>query len=138
MKEKNFSTFINASFFIFFAHILLNEQCHEIFDFSFSTWLNFPQASDYTIRAILNFFENSQRYLKLKVHHRCCRHQWQTEKIFNQKSFHYFCWTPLGSRVIIQINFSFKFILSCQQFDIVPNDTGGKFATGVVDTGGAP
>jgi hypothetical protein len=27
------------------------------------------------------------------------------EKIFNQKRFHYFFWTPLGSRVSIMINF---------------------------------
>jgi hypothetical protein len=25
--------------------------------------------------------------------------RWQMEKIFNQKSFNYFIWTPLGSRV---------------------------------------
>ncbi len=28
-------------------------------------------------------------------------------KIFNQKSFHYFVWTPLGSRVNIEININF-------------------------------
>ncbi len=39
------------------------------------------------------------------------------EKIFNQKSFHYFFWTPLGSRIIIQINYFFNFTLSCQLFD---------------------
>ncbi len=78
-------------------------------------------------------------------------------KIFNQKNFHYFFWTPLGSRVSILINFVFKFILSCQQFDNYSHclppvsttlaklvekfdagvvDTGGKFAGGVIDTGG--
>jgi hypothetical protein len=39
------------------------------------------------------------------------------EKIFNQKVFYDFFWTPLGSRVSIKLNFFFKFILSCQQFD---------------------
>jgi hypothetical protein len=39
------------------------------------------------------------------------------EKIFNQKNFQYFFWTPLGSRVDIKIHFFCKFILSCQQFD---------------------
>ncbi len=33
------------------------------------------------------------------------RHQWQMEKIFNQKNFNYFVWTPLGSRVNIYLNF---------------------------------
>ncbi len=42
------------------------------------------------------------------------------KKILNQKSFHYFFWTPLGSRVSIKIKFSFTFTLSCQQSDIVP------------------
>ncbi len=46
-------------------------------------------APDYTIKAISNFFENSWRYSQLKVHHQC-----QMEKIFNQKSFHYFFWAP--------------------------------------------
>ncbi len=34
----------------------LNGQCHEIFCFWFFSWISFPQASDYTIRAISNFF----------------------------------------------------------------------------------
>jgi hypothetical protein len=29
----------------------------------------FPQAPDYTIRAVSTFFENSRRYSQLKVHH---------------------------------------------------------------------
>jgi hypothetical protein len=37
----------------------------------------FPQALEYTIRAVSNFFENSRRYLQLKVDHRCQRHRWQ-------------------------------------------------------------
>ncbi len=100
MKEKKIFHIYQCMFFFIIAHILLKGQCHEIFDFRFST-CNFPEAYDYNIRAVLNFFENFQGYLKLNVHHWCRRHQWQTEKIFNQKSFHYFCRTPLGSRVII-------------------------------------
>jgi len=80
-------------------------------------------------------------------------------KIFNQESFYYFFWTPLGSTVELAYRyiFSFKFTLSCQQFDIFPNvcpkfaasvvetgvnlpqapvDIGGKFAAGVNDAGG--
>jgi hypothetical protein len=41
-----------------------------IFDFRFSTWISFPQAPDYTFRAVSNFFEISRRYSQLKVHHR--------------------------------------------------------------------
>jgi hypothetical protein len=44
------------------------------------------------------------------------------EKIFNQKNFNNFVWSPVGSRGNIYI-FAFKFKF-------------GKFASGVVDTGG--
>ena len=56
------------------------------------------------IRAVKNFFENSRRYSQLKVHHRWRWHQWQMEKICNQKSSNYFVWTPLGRKVNKQIN----------------------------------
>ncbi len=48
------------------------------------------------------------------------------EKIFNQKSFKYFVWTLLGSRVSMYVD---KFFSSSKQSDIVP------FAAGVIDTG---
>jgi hypothetical protein len=75
----------------FYIKNVFKGQFHEIFDFRFSTWISFPQAPDYNTRAVSNFFENSRRYSQLKVHHR------QIEKIFNQKNFHYFFLTPLGS-----------------------------------------
>jgi hypothetical protein len=59
------------------ALIMLKGQCHEIFDFRLSTWISFLQAPDYTIRAVSNFFANSQRYSQLKVHHRCRWRRWQ-------------------------------------------------------------
>ncbi len=55
----------------------LKGQCHEIFDFWFFSWISFPQAPKYTITAISNFFENSWRYSRLKVHHRCHWRRWQ-------------------------------------------------------------
>ncbi len=48
----------------------LQGQCHEIFCFWFFSWISFPQAPEYTIRAVSNFFENSRRYSQLKVDHR--------------------------------------------------------------------
>ena len=136
---------------------LLMRQCHEIFDFWFFSWISFPQASEYTFTAISNFFENSRRYSRLKVHHRCQRHRWQMEKIFNQKNFNNFIWSPLGSRGNIYINFCLQVHfqvsaawycshclppVSTTQGELVAKfaagvvDTGGKFAAGVVDTGG--
>ncbi len=99
------------------------------------------QVPEYPIRAISNFFANKLRFLQLKVHHRCCWHWWQMEKIFNQKSFNYFVWTSLVSRVNLWISFSFEFTLRCQ-YDIVPIlchqvvDINSKFATGIADTEG--
>jgi hypothetical protein len=66
------------------------------------------------------------------------------EKIFNQKNFNNFIWSPLGSRGNI-----YKFLPSSslsgvcsltlfQLFATEVIDTSGKFATGVVDTSGAP
>jgi hypothetical protein len=83
----------------------LKRQFHEIFDFWFFSWISFPQASEYTNTAISIFLENSRRYSQLKVHHRCQQHQWQMEKIFKQKNFNNFVWSPLGGRVNIYINF---------------------------------
>ena len=56
----------------------LKGQCHEIFCFWFFSWISFPQASDYTIRAVSSFFENLRRYSQLKVDHWYQRHQWKT------------------------------------------------------------
>ncbi len=58
------------------------------------SWISFPQASDYTIRAVSNVSKNSRRYSQLYVYHQC-----QMENIFNQNFF--FFWTHLGSRVSI-------------------------------------
>ncbi len=123
----------------------LQGQCHEIFDYWFFSWISFPQASEYTITAISNFFENSQRYSRLKVHHRCQRHRWQMAKIFKLKNFNNFVWAPLGSRVNIYINFClqvhFKVSAAWYFSHYLPpvSTTQGelvvKFAAGVVDTG---
>ncbi len=73
------------------APAFLKGHCYEVFCFWFFSIISFSQAPDYTNRAVSNFFE------KLKVHHWCRWHRWQMEKIFNQKIFHYFFWTPLPS-----------------------------------------
>jgi hypothetical protein len=51
------------------------------------------------------------------------------EKIFNQKNFINFVWSPLGSRGVCSL-ILFPLFATCV------NDTGGKFAAGVFDTGG--
>ncbi len=46
----------------------LKGQCHEIFCFWFFSWISFPQAPEYSIKTISNFFEKSQRYSPFKVY----------------------------------------------------------------------
>ncbi len=106
----------------------------------FFSWISLPQASEYTITAISNFFENSQRYSRLKVHH----HRWQMEKIFKQKNFNNFVWAPLGSWVNKYINFCLQVhskVSAAWYFShyLPPASLTpvAKFAAGVVDTGGA-
>ncbi len=96
----------------------------------------------YTIRVISKFFENSRRYSQPKVHHRCQGHWWQMEKVFNQKIFFWYLWVV--ELIFLQI-FSFKFS-SLVLFPVFTNlavwtTTAvlvAKFASGDVDTGGAP
>jgi hypothetical protein len=89
----------------FYTTHRLKGQCHEIFCFWFFSWISFPPAPEYSIKTVSNFFENSRRYSQLKVCHRCQRHRWQMEKIFNPKNFNNFVWSPLGSRGNMYINF---------------------------------
>ncbi len=92
---------LNTGAKIYFGDLTpyIKGQCHEIFCFWFFSWISFPQASDYTVRAVSIFFENSLRYAQLKV---CHGGKWKT---FKQKNFNNIVWTPLGTRVNIYIHF---------------------------------
>ncbi len=46
-------------------NVYLKGQCHKIFGFWFFSWISFPQASDYTIRAVSNFFRKFAEILTL-------------------------------------------------------------------------
>ncbi len=79
----------------------LKGQCHEIFCFWFYSLIRcFPPAPEYSIKNVSIFFENLRRYSQLKV---CHGGKWK--KIFNQKIFNNFIWSPLGGRGNININF---------------------------------
>jgi hypothetical protein len=41
----------------------LKGQCHEILDFWFFSWISFPQAPEYTIKAVSNLFWHYSHYL---------------------------------------------------------------------------
>ncbi len=96
----------------------LKGQSHEIFDFLFFSWISFPQAPEYTIRVVSNFFENSRRYSQLKVCYRCRWMKWKKSSIIKVLiiQFGHLCEVYLTYRS----NFAFKFTLRSQQPDIVP------------------
>ncbi len=78
----------------------------------------FPQAPEYTIRAVSNIFENLRRYSKLKVHHWCRWHWQQMEKSSIRKIFIVLfghLWVVELTNILI---FAFKFTLRCLQPDI--------------------
>ncbi len=60
-----------------YCYRTIKGQCHEIFCFWFFSWFSFPPAPEYSIKTVSNFFENSRRYSRVKVHHRYQRHRWQ-------------------------------------------------------------
>ncbi len=88
----------------------------------FFSWISFPPAPEYSIKTVSIFSENSRRYSQLKVCDRCQRHWWQMEKIFNQKNFNNFIWSPLGSRgnkyinFCLQVHFQVSAALYCSNY----------------------
>ncbi len=84
--------------------INLKGLCHEIFCFWFFSWINFPQASDYTIRAVSNFSQFGEIFAAQGLPP-VSTTPVANGKTFRLKNFNNFVWTPLGSRVNIYINF---------------------------------
>ncbi len=80
--------------------LALKGPCHEIFCF--------PQAPEYPIRTVSNFFENSRRYSQIKVHH---RPPVSTTPVANLP--------PVSTAPVANFATSFASVV----------DTGGKFAT---------
>jgi hypothetical protein len=59
----------------------------------------FPQAPEYPIRAVSNFWEYLKRYSRLKVHHQCPTSAVDTggkEENVHQKIFYLFCLDTFG------------------------------------------
>ncbi len=109
--ESNYKVFCTCPIhWLCFCYILhhLKGQCHEIFDFWIFSWISFPQAPEYTIRAVSNFFENSRKIFGAPPVSTTPMVHWKMEKIFNHKSLYYVIWTTLGSRVNLSINFSLQ------------------------------
>ncbi len=80
---------------------ILKGQCHEIFCFWFFSWISLPQALEYTIRAVSNFFENSRRYSQLKVDHRYQRHRRQNCRRYQRHRWQICHWYQRHRRQIL-------------------------------------
>ncbi len=112
-------------------------QCHEIFDFWFFSWISFPQAPEYTKRAVSNFFK-------------------KFAEIFAAQGTPPVLLTPVENLPpvsttlaklmakfaagVVDINgkFATSVVDTGDNFAVGVVDIGGKFATRVFDTGGAP
>ncbi len=103
-KKKYFFAFFNRNCFYIILFILFTGTVSRDFRLLVFFMNQFPQAPEYTITAISNFFENLRRYSRLKCH-RCRWHRWHMEKIFKLKNAYNFFFTPVGSKVNIYINF---------------------------------
>ncbi len=88
---------------------------------------------------VSNFFENSRRYSRGKVHHWYQRHRWQICHRYQRHRRQIF--TPLSLALLIPVAtipaanlppVSTTPVANCHRYQ----GTGGKFATGVIDTGG--
>ncbi len=113
---------------------LFKGQCHEILCFWFFPWISFPQAPEYTIRAVSNFFNNSRRYLQLKVEHRYQRHRRQILPPVSVVLLIPVANLPPVSTIPYRRQIGRRCQRHRWQIATGINDTGGKFATGVADT----
>jgi hypothetical protein len=89
------------------------------------SWISFPQAPEYTISAVKNIFENSRRYLQLKVHHRCHWHRWQCNKFSIIKisiflfGHHWVVELTYGINVFLQVHFTVSAVWYCSHYLLI-------------------
>jgi hypothetical protein len=82
----------------------LKGQCHEIFQLQAFSWISFPQALKYP-SSVIKFFLKFAEIFADQGAPPVSLTQVANGKIFNQKSFNCFIWTPMGCRANIKINF---------------------------------
>ncbi len=89
------------------ATLPLKGQCHEIFCFWFFPWISFPQAPDYTIRAVSIFF---WKFVEIFAAQGLPPVSWTlmaNGKNLQSEKFLWFIFTPSGSRLAYR-NFFFS------------------------------
>ncbi len=109
---------------IFAFQFTLKGQCHEIFCFWFFSWITFPQAPEYTIRAVSNFFRKFAEIFAAQG--------WPPVSATPVANLPPVSTTPVANFPPVSTTPAANFATSFTR--VV--DTGGKFATGVNDTGG--
>ncbi len=67
--------------------LFFNLITQETILFKFFSWISFPRAHEHPVRTVSNFFEHSQRYLRMKVYQRCQRHRRKKRKIWKNWSW---------------------------------------------------
>ena len=65
----------------------LKRVCHEIFDNFFLSWIRSFLSPDCRGKKISNFFENSSKYSRISVSHRCQRHRVSRKKYESYEFF---------------------------------------------------
>ena len=71
-KQNYLKNFVFSCILLGFKGIVSRDFC-----FWFFSCISFPPDPEYSIKTVSNFFENSQRYSRVKEHHRYQRHRWQ-------------------------------------------------------------
>ncbi len=95
--------------------IVLKWQCHKIFDFRFSSWISFPQASEYP-RGRFEFFRKLSEIFAAQGAPPVSLTPVANEKIFNQKNLKFLVCTPLGSRFPLRCKQSAIVTIICRRY----------------------
>ncbi len=90
----------------------------------------FPTSPWVSLWGCFDFFEISRKYLQLKVHHRCCWHQWQKEKSSIRKDFIFL----FGHFWVEDLTYD-KLFPSTSHWGVSSLIFFLLFTTGVIDTG---
>ncbi len=122
------STRVSDGFHVYCFRKQLKGQCREIFNCWFFSWISFPQAPEYTIRAVSNFFEHSLRYLQ----HKCTTSVIDTSGKWKKSSIIKVLIILFGH--LLEVELTYRYIFATGVVD-----SSGKFATGInniSETGG--
>ncbi len=115
--------------------LCLKVQYHKIFCIRFFSWVSFPPALEYPIRTISIFFENSRRYLLVKVHTRYQQHRCQCHRGQNSHPYKGH-WQQIKPPVLLVLLIPVANLPPVSTIMAVAPLTLVAIATGINNTGG--